>query len=63
MLQGPAPDSFQAKLDFVCLLMMADNNTYRGIESDLRDMLTPWNNEPAPDHTTPVRHIQTIPGN
>ena len=49
------------KLDFVCLLMMADNNTYRGVESDLRGMRTPWGNEPVPDHTTLVRHLQTIP--
>ena len=41
--------------------MMADNNTYRGIVSDLQDMQTPWSNEPVPDHTTLVRHMQTIP--
>ena len=39
---------------------MADNNTYRGIESDLRDMQTPWNDEPVPDHSWLVRHMQTI---
>ena len=41
--------------------MMADNNTCRGIESDLRNMRTPRNNEPIPDHTTLVRHFQTLP--
>ena len=41
--------------------MMAGNNTYRGVESDLRGMRTPWDNEPVPDHTTLVRHLQTIP--
>ena len=51
------------KMDFACLLMMADNNTYRGIESDLREMRTPWDGEPVPDHTTLVRHLQGIPGN
>ena len=40
---------------------MADNNTYRGIESNLRDMRMPWDNEPVPDHSTLVRHFQTIP--
>ena len=40
---------------------MADNRTYRGIESDLRDMRTPWDSEPVPDHTTLVRHLQTLP--
>ena len=40
---------------------MADNNTYRGVESNLRCMRTPWDNEPVPDHTTLVRHLQTIP--
>ena len=49
------------KLDFACLLMMAYNNTFRRIESDLRDMRTPWDGEPVPDHTTMVRHLQTIP--
>ena len=37
--------------------MMADNNTCRGIESDLRNMRIPRNNEPIPDHTTLVRHF------
>ena len=27
----------------------------------MRDMRTPWDNEPVPDHTTLVRHLQTIP--
>ena len=48
-------------MDFACLLMMAYNNTFRRIESDLRDMRTPWDGEPVPDHTTMVRHLQTIP--
>ena len=30
--------------------MMADNRTYRGIESDLRGMRTPWDSEPVPRH-------------
>ena len=42
---------------------MADNNTYRGIESDLHTINTPWNDEPVPDHTTLARHLQTIPDN
>ena len=42
--------------------MMADNNTYRRIKSDLLDIQTPWNSEPIPDHTWLVRHMQTIPG-
>ena len=42
---------------------MADNNTYRGIESDLHTINTPWNEEPVPDRTTLVRHLQTIPDN
>ena len=49
------------KMDFACLLMMSYNNTFRRIESDLRDMRTPWDGEPVPDHTTMVRHLQTIP--
>ena len=59
--RGRPPVHSKEKLDFACLLMMADNNTYRGIESDLRGMRTPWDNEPVPDHTTLVRHLQTIP--
>ena len=59
--RGRPPIHSKDKLDFACLLMMADNNTYRGIESDLRDMRTPWDSEPVPDHTTLVRHFQTLP--
>ena len=59
--RGRPPIHSKDKLDFACLLMMADNNTYRGIESDLRDMRTPWGGEPVPDHTTLVRHFQTLP--
>ena len=59
--RGRPPIHSKQKLDFACLLMMADNRTYRGIESDLRDMRTPWDSEPIPDHTTPVRHLQTLP--
>ena len=59
--RGRPPVHSKQKLDFACLMMMADNNTYRGIKSDLQDMQTPWNNEPIPDHTWLVRHMQTIP--
>ena len=41
--------------------MVADSNTYRGVESDLRGMRTPWDSEPVPDYITLVRHIQAIP--
>ena len=61
--RGRPPIHSKEKMDFACLLMMADNNTYRGIESDLREMRTPWDGEPIPDHTTLVRHLQGIPGN
>ena len=59
--RGRPPVHSREKLDFACLLMMADNNAYRGVESDLRGMRTPWDNEPVPDHTTLVRHLQTVP--
>ena len=59
--RGRPPVHSKEKLDFACLLMMAGNNTYRGVESDLRGMRTPWDNESVPDHTTLVRHLQTIP--
>ena len=36
---GRPPIHSKAKLDFACLLlMMADNNTYRGVVSNLRNM-------------------------
>ncbi|MYB46151.1 MAG: hypothetical protein F4X71_00205 [Cenarchaeum sp. SB0662_bin_33] len=38
--------------------MLTDNETYRQTESD---MSTPWSHEPTPDHSTLVRHMQTIP--
>ena len=49
------------KLDFACLLMISRQETCRGMESDMGDMRTPRDSEPVPDHTTPVRHLQTIP--
>ena len=59
--RGRPPIHSKDKLDFACFLMMANNNTYRGIESDLRDLKTHWSDEPVPDHTMLVRHMQTIP--
>ena len=59
--RGRPPIHSKQKLDFACLLMMADNRTYRGIESDLRDMRTPWDSEPVPDYTTMARHLPTLP--
>ena len=59
--RGRPPVHSKQKLDFACLMMTADNNTYRGIISDLQDMQTPWSSEPIPDHTWLVRHMQTIP--
>ena len=49
------------KLDFACLLMMADNDTFRNVESNMKIIRTKWDKEPVPDHTTLVRHMQTIP--
>ena len=59
--RGRPPIHSKEKMDFACLLMMADNKTCRGIESDLRDMRTPWDSEPVPDHTTLARHLPTMP--
>ena len=59
--RGCPPVHSKDKLDFACLLMIARQETCRSMESDMRDMRTPWDNEPVPDHTTPVRHLQTIP--
>ena len=59
--RGRPPIHSKEKMDFARLLMMADNKTCRGIESDLRDMRTPWDSEPVPDHTTLVRHLPTMP--
>ena len=51
----------KAKLDFACLHMTASNDTCRETESALHAMNTPWDGEPVPDHTTLVKHLQTIP--
>ena len=59
--RGRPPVHSKEKLYFACLWVMADNQTYRKTESDLGGMRTPRDGEPAPDHTTPVRHMQTIP--
>ena len=59
--RGRPPVHSKQKLDFACLLMRVYNNTYSGIESDLHTIMTSWNDEPVPDHTTLARHLQTIP--
>ena len=59
--RGRPPVHCQEKLDFACLWMMADNQTYRQTESDLGGMRTIWDGEPAPDHTAPVRCMLTVP--
>ena len=59
--RGRPPIHSKEKLDFACLWMMADNQTYRKTESDMGEMRIPWDDEPVPDHTTLVRHMQTIP--
>ena len=61
--RGRHPIHSKEKLDFACLWMMADNQTYRKTESGMGEMRTPWDGEPVPDHTTLVRHMQTIPPN
>ena len=53
---GAGPDSFQAEAGLCLLLMMADNNTYRGIESDLRYMQTPWNTSRPGSHHAGQTH-------
>ena len=59
--RGRPPVHSREKLDFLLLLMMADDDTYRGIVADLQSMRTPWDDEPVPVHTTLVRHAQTVP--
>ena len=52
------------KPDFACLrimMMMAHNQTYRRTVSDMEEIRTIRDGEPAPDHAAPVRHMQTIP--
>ena len=39
--RGRPPEHSKDKMDFACLLMMSDNNTFRGIEGDLKDMRLP----------------------
>ena len=41
--------------------MVADVNAYRGTVADLQSMRTPWDGEPVPAHTTPVKYAQTVP--
>ena len=59
--RGRPPVHSKAKLDFICLLMVAWHKTSRDMESDLSVIKMPWTGEPIPDHTTISRHLQTIP--
>ena len=48
--------------DFICILMVAWNETSRDMEGDLSVVKMPWwNGEPVPDHTATSRHLQAIP--
>ena len=58
--RGRPPIHSKEKLDIACLWMMAHNQTYCKTESNLGEMRTAWDGEPVPDHTAPVRHMQTI---
>lgn len=49
----------EAKLDFACLMMTADNDPYRSTYKDLRSVKHIWN-EPIPTHKKIVEHMQTI---
>ena len=59
--RGRPPVHSKEKPDFLLLLMVADVNAYRGTVADLQSMRTPWDDEPVPAHTTPVKHAQTVP--
>ena len=59
--RGRPPVHIREKLDFLLLLMMADDDTYRGIVADLKSMRRSWDDEPVPVRTTLVRHAQTVP--
>ena len=58
--RGRPPVHSRAKLDFICILMVAWHKTSRDMESDLSVIKIPWASEPVPDHTTLARHLQTI---
>ena len=58
--RGRPPVHSRAKLDFICILMVAWHKTSRDMESDLSVIKIPWVGEPVPDHTTLARHLQTI---
>ena len=58
--RGRPPVHSRAKLDFICILMVAWHKTSRDMESDLSVIKRPWAGEPVPDHTTLARHLQTI---
>ena len=59
--RGRPPVHSKEKMDFLLLLMMADDDAYRGAAADLQGMRTPWDDEPVPVHTTPVRHAPSVP--
>ena len=54
--RGRPPVHSKEKLGLLYLIMMADNNTYRGVIADFEDMRTPWDDEPIPDYSRLVKH-------
>ena len=58
--RGRPPKHSKAKLDFVCILMIAINISLRDMESLLAVLKTPWGAEPVPDHSTMGNHLDTI---
>ena len=57
---GRPPKHSKAKLDFVCILMIAINISLMDTESLLAVPKTPWDAEPVPDHSTMGNHLDAI---
>ncbi len=57
--RGRMPAHARDKLDFACFAMTSSNDTYRGARDGLRHFRHVWN-EPLPDHTEIVAHMQTV---
>ena len=50
--RGQPPVHSRAKLDLICILMVAWHKTACDMESDLPVTRIPWAGEPIPDYTT-----------
>lgn len=58
--RGRRPAHSSEKMDFLCIMKVVKNVSFRDIGDELGSMHGAWDGEPRPDHSWVTRHMQTI---